>query len=292
MFTNRRQVEAAAEHGRVCALSAACLRDLQECADTYPELFSAKPFGPTVFSGVALANAFGSPDAAPGQIRVAARMALWCFAADWLVDYVATTPDQVHELVRGCEAVGGGAAPDPEMPLQRFLAALRAELASSPSWPRLRPIWQEHLQRYLRANAREWEWKSAAATPDFEDYLGNADNFGSSLVNVSHWLANGSVETAAELTALAEVSAEVQRVLRLLNDLATYERDVTWGDLNGLMLGVSRAEVTERIKELAEKCGKLIDPLYADHPAEAVYLERQIGFSSGFYGLTDYWSAL
>lgn len=292
MFTNHGQIEAAAEHGRVCALSAACLRDLQECAETYPELFSAKPFGPTVFSGVALANAFGSPDAAPGQIRTAARMALWCFAADWLVDYVATTPDQVEELVRGCAAVGGGAEPDPEVPLQRFLAVLRSGLEPAPSWSRLRPIWQEYLRRYLMANAREWEWKSAAARPDFEAYLGNADNFGSSLVNVSHWIANGSVETAGQLSALAEVSDEVQRVLRLLNDLATYDRDVTWGDLNALMLGVTKAEVMERIKELAEKCGKLIEPLYAGHPAEAVYLERQIGFSSGFYGLTDYWGAL
>jgi hypothetical protein len=55
---------------------------------------------------------------------------------------------------------------------------------------------------------------------------------------------------------------------------------------------MNRTEVTGQVKELAEKCGELIEPLYAEHPAEAVYLERQIGFSSGFYGLTDYWGAL
>jgi hypothetical protein len=295
---NHDALETAAEQGRICALATDCLRDLQECATAYPALFPARPFGPTVFSGVALANAFGSPWATPAQIRIAARTALWAFAADWLVDYVATSRDEIDALVRGCEAVGDGGAPDPDVPLQVFLASLRDDLAGSLDWAALRPIWRDHLQRYLLANAREWEWKSAHASggvtglPTFEEYLANADNFGSSFVNVSHWIHNGSVRTTGPLQQLAEVSAEVQRALRLLNDLVTYERDLTWGDLNGLMLGLTRDDASRRIAELVANSRKLIEPLAAGLPREAAYLERQIGFSTGYYGMTDYWGTL
>jgi hypothetical protein len=289
----------AAEQGRVCALATDCLRDLQECAAKYPALFSAKPFGPTVFSGVALANAFGSPRATAAQIRIAARTALWAFAVDWLMDYVATSRDEIDAIVSGCEAVGDGAPPDPDVPVQGFLAELRDELARRPGWAAQYPVWREHLRRYLLANAREWDWKAArtagddtAALPSLEDYLANADNFGSSLVNVSHWIDNQAVGTAGDLERLAEASAEVQRALRLLNDLATYERDVAWGDLNSLMLGLTPGDVRQRIAASVARCEELIEPLTADFPAEADYLIRQIGYSSGYYGSTDYWGSL
>jgi hypothetical protein len=291
-------LDTAAEQGRVCALAMDCLRDLQECVSEHPDLFAAKPFGPTVFSGVALANAFGSPDATAARIRIAARTALWAFAADWLMDYVATSRDEIDAVVRGCAAVGDGAAPDRDAPIQALLASLRDELAARPGWTGQYPVWRDHLQRYLLANAREWDWKVAraagdtAALPALEDYLANADNFGSSLVNVSHWIYNGAAETAGELELLAAASAEVQRTLRLLNDLATYERDLAWGDLNSLMLGVTPDDVNRRIGELVDGCERMIEPLAADFPEEAGYLRRQIGHSAGYYGMTDYWGTL
>ncbi|MDN3351098.1 terpene synthase family protein [Actinomadura sp. DC4] len=287
-------LDTAAERGRACALAMECLRDLQECAAEYPGLFAAKPFGPTVFSGVALANAFGSPRSTAAGIRVAARTSLWAFAADWLMDYVATSREEIDAIVGGCAAVGDGAEPDPGAPVQGLLASLRDELATRPAWAAQRPVWRDHLQRYLLANAREWSWKTDgdAAPPTLEDYLANADNFGSSLVNVGHWIYNGAASTPSELRLLAAASAEVQRTLRLLNDLATYERDLAWGDLNSLMLGATRDDVDRRIGELADGCEKLIAPLAADFPGEADYLRRQIGHSAGYYGMTDYWGAL
>lgn len=297
-LAGRDERDMAAEQGKVCALAMDCLRDLQDCASEYPGLFSAKPFGPTVFSGVALANAFGSPESTADRIRIAARTALWAFAADWLVDYTATSRDEIDALVSGCEAVGDGATPDRDVPLQCLLASLRDELAGRPGWTELYPVWRDHLQWYLLANAREWDWKTAhaagdtAALPTFDEYLANADNFGSSFVNVSHWIHNGAVRTAAELARPAAVSAEVQRALRLLNDLATYERDLAWGDLNSLMLRVTRDDVTRRIGKLVEDCHTMLEPLAAAFPDEAVYLRRQIGYSAGYYGMTDYWGAL
>jgi hypothetical protein len=59
-----------------------------------------------------------------------------------------------------------------------------------------------------------------------------------------------------------------------------------WGDLNALLLGVGRTEVTVRIATLTAEAVWLLEPL-----PERVggYLRRQMEFCSGFYGLADFW---
>ncbi|WP_207928881.1 terpene synthase family protein [Actinomadura sp. 6K520] len=290
------------EAGRTTALAADCQRDLQKWAESYPVLFSARPFDARLYSTVALANAFGAPWESPDRLRIAVRASLWVFAADWVVDYIAKTRDEIDTVVRECMAVPDGTAPvaedtAPAAELARCLAGIQADIATVPAFKAHEPVWREQLRRYLTAMAQEWEWKTAGAHRDtggltFERYLANADNFGSSLVNIGHWIFTGDRATLAHLEALWKVSAEVQRVLRLLNDLATYERDVTWGDINSLMLGVDRATVTGRITAIVNECRELLRPLRDTCPTEATYLERQIGYSTGFYGITDYWGPL
>jgi hypothetical protein len=294
-LARREELVTAADRGRICAVAMECLRDLQDCASAHPALFSARPLGPTVFSGVALAHAFGSPEATAKELRMATRFTLWAFAADWLLDYAATSGEEIDVIVAGCTRVGRGGAPDPGVPLERLLAELRDELAARPHWSELRRVWAEHLDRYLSANAREWAWKTAyaagdrTALPTFEQYLANADNIGASLVNVAHWIYAGAVTTAEEMDRLAEVSAQAQQALRLLNDLATHERDLEWGDLNSLMLGLEPAEVGRRAEELIDRCDEMCEELSVRFPEPAAYLRRQIGHSVGFYGTTDYW---
>lgn len=285
-------VDVAAERGRVCALAMACFGDLIKWSARHPVLFPPDPFGPSVFGGISLAMAFGSPDVAPDELRTTARTVMWEFGLDRLVDHVATERGQVEAIVDGCEAVAGGAPPADD-PLFVVLAQLRDELAAHDGWMELAPVWREELHRYLSANLREWDWKTRAADgaslPSFEEYLANADNIGATLVNVTHWVDRGTVRSAGELRRLAEAGDAAQRVLRLVNDLASHERDQRWGDLNGLMLGVDRAAVTERIAELTEDFELLAASLATDHPGAADHLRRQVGFSTGFYGVTDYW---
>lgn len=211
--------------------------------------------------------------------------------------------------------------------LARFLTAIRAELATGPLFPALDDLWQEQLACYLTAMAREWDWKTAAgrnrrrpgtggtgpqtagpasaggqagdqareqagALPTFAEYLANADNFGSALVNLSHWIITGDHNTLRHIDLLHDLSRQVQRILRLLNDLTSHQRDLEWGDLNGLMLGVGREEVGEHIAGLVSQCRTALAPLAEELPRETAYLERQIGYSTGFYGLTDYWGSL
>jgi hypothetical protein len=288
------ELPAAMEQGRVCALAADCQRDLQKCAESYKALFPAGPFDQRLLSGVALANAFGSPSATPGQLRIATRCSLWVFAADWLVDYVANSREEVQDVVRECLTVADD-MPAVKGPLGLFLAEILEELSAVPGFAISRAVWRDQLHRYLAAMAREYEWRSArtaapgTTTPTLDEYLDNADNFGSSFVNVSHWIYTGDANTLRHLEELRIAGGAVQRVLRLLNDLASYQRDVASGDLNALMLGIGRTEVNARIAGAVDEFRDVIRPLRDDCPQEAAYLERQIGYSMGFYGATDYW---
>jgi hypothetical protein len=291
------ELTAAVELGRIVALAAGGQRDLQACATAYPDLFPSQPFDGTVFGAVSQSTAFGAPWCTPEQLRIANRTALWIFALDWRIDHLSRSRAEVDEIVRRCLAVADGVAPGADDPLGRFLAEIRDELAATPAFGRWSTAWRAELVRMLTAMARERQWtfdRDAGVDdwkPSIDGYLANADNFGSSFVNVSHWIAMGEPETLARLPDLTTAGRVVQRILRLVNDLATHARDVQWGDLNALML-VDGLEVSGHIANLVEECRRLLRPLSRDCPREARYLARQIGFSTGFYQLADFWGQL
>ncbi|GIJ55064.1 terpene synthase family protein [Virgisporangium aurantiacum] len=286
-------LSAAAESGRISALAAGGQRDLAGRAAAYPAIFPPEPFDGTLFSSVALATAYGAPWCSRDQLTAANRAALWVFAADWRIDYLSRSAGEADAVVARCLAVADGHDPGDDDPLGRFLAEIRDLLGVGPGGHR---AWRAELRRMLTAMARERRWTldhaAGGPLPSIERYLDNADNFGSSFVNVSHWIAMGEPDSLAHLPDLTAAGRLVQRVLRLVNDLATYDRDVGWGDLNALMLGVDRAEVTARIAALVEDCLGRLEPLTDRCPREAVYLARQIGFSSGFYRVGDFWGRL
>ncbi|HYU85234.1 MAG TPA: terpene synthase family protein [Kribbellaceae bacterium] len=287
---------AAAAFGRICAVAAAGQRDLSECAASRPELFPANPFDGALFGAVTLANAFCAPGLDADQLRIANRTTLWAFGVDWLIDYRAVSRLEVQEVVDGCLAVADGVTPTPDHPITLFLADIRDELAGVPGYAMLHPVWREELRLMLEAMAREWEWKAArdkeSVLPSLDDYLNNADNHGSTFVNMSHWVFSESLESADGLERVLTASRAAQRVLRLLNDLATYPRDVAWGDLNALMLGVDQAEVLRRLGVLLEHCHAELDLLGSVRPRLAEFIERQVGFCMGFYEMADYWGTL
>ncbi|MGC5032934.1 terpene synthase family protein [Micromonospora sp. DT229] len=279
----------AAEQGRICALAAKGQRDLAEVAAGYPDLFPAKPFDATLFGNVAMAIAFGAPWCDVAQLRLTNRAVLWGFALDWQVDHEARSRDEIERLAARCLAVADGAAPEPGDSLGAFLAELRDELATVPAFAEYGHHWRQETGKVLTAMAREWTWKQTPdQLPGFEEYLDNADNLACTVVNVVHWIHTADPATLTHLDAMLTASDCVQRILRLVNDLGTYERDLRWGDLNALLL-VPRVEVEQRIAELVAQARDLLAALRENCPVQADYLARQIGFSSGFYRSTDFW---
>ena len=296
--TINRTLSDATEQGRMVALATAGQRDLRRCAEAYPELFPARPFDPALFSTLTLATAVFAPEHTAQDLRIANRVGLWVFALDWQIDYLAQAAETVDGIVAACLSVADGGTPDPGDQLALFLAEVRDDLAGTPFFPTARELWRTELRRMLTAMAREWRWAAARARddhdalPTFEAYLDNADSVGATFVNVSHWISTCPTLPVDGLAGLIAASHAVQRVLRLVNDLATYEREVRWGDLNALLLMDDRDEVTRRVTVLVDGCRQQLHRLEHDFPQEVAYLSRQIGFSSGFYQTGDFWGSL
>ncbi|MEU3115454.1 terpene synthase family protein [Micromonospora chalcea] len=276
----------AAEQGRVCALAAQGQRGLRKAAAAHPELFPADPFDATLFSSIAQAMAFSAPWHSAAELAVTNRAVLWGFAVDWLVDHQATSRAEVDRITGVCLDVLDGAGTDD--PLGRFLAELRDDVAAAPGYPALRGHWRAAMERTLGAMAREWDWRRTGR-PTLADYLANADNLAATVVNVAHWIHTGSVSTAEAMDHAVAVSDEVQRALRLVNDLGTHRRDAESGDLNALLLVDDPAEVERRFAEQVDHCRVRLAKLAGEAPREADFLSRQLGFTTGFYRNTDFW---
>ncbi|HEU5157120.1 MAG TPA: terpene synthase family protein [Streptosporangiaceae bacterium] len=294
-----RRAPAARECGAICAVAGRGQREMRAWAARYPALLDAEAFDPALFGTLAAAAAFSGPGLTAADLRVANHLCLWCFAVDWRIDYVATSEHEVADIVRRCAAVADGGAPDPGDDLTRALADFRDELAAAPAFARLSAFWRDELGLMLEAMAREWSWKAARDAgaidrPTFEEYLANAHNLGFSVVFAAHWIATGPGEEGADDLVRA-ASHEVQRVIRLLNDLGTYERDLAWGDLNALMLDVARDGVDRRLAELTARARERLHALRDRHPGlagHADYMERQMDFCAGFYAVGDFWGDL
>lgn len=266
---------------------------MRQWAEEYPALFSAKPFDGALFSTLALATAFSGPWLDHRQQRMANRATLWAFGLDWQVDYVATSEPEAAAIAERCTAVASGADPVPGDDLTAFLAAIRDELAGSDAYPLLGPVWRDELGRTLAAMVREHQWKGEGVRrPSFEEYLDNADNLGFSFVILAHWIHTDPAPSGVDIEDVRMASWLVQCVIRLLNDLATYDRDVQWGDLNALLLGPDRTDVARHVERLAADARVRISHLRDRQPALADYLERQMEFCVGFYGVADFWGEL
>jgi hypothetical protein len=274
------------ELGRTCSMAAECRRDLRRCAQMYGVLFPPAAFDTELFDTLTLATAFSAPWATAERLKVVNRAALWVLAVDRLVNHTATTREQVNRLIRECQSVADGAVP--RSAVTRFLADLRDELATVKEFGDLQWLWRDQLSRMLAGMSRAWVWRDTQAVPTLERYLDNADSHGSSFVDLSHWIYTADEWAKAHLDDLRAVSRHVQRYLHLLGDVASYRRDMSWGDLNILGLGVSRAEVTDAMAALAREAAQLIEPVRERSPRTASYLRRQIGFKAGFNGIPDH----
>ncbi|MEU6783807.1 terpene synthase family protein [Nonomuraea angiospora] len=278
------ELDQAFELGRTCALAAECGRDLRRCAQMYSGLFPAAAFGAESYAALTLSTAFSAPWASAEHLKVANRAALWVLAVDRLVDHTATTREQVDRLIRECLSVADGAVP--RSAATRFLADLRDELGTVKEFGDLRWIWRDQLAETLTGMGRAWVWRDTRAVLTLERFLDNADSRGSCFVDVSHWIYTADDWARTHLADLRAVSRQVQRYLHLLGDMASYRKDMSWGDLNVLAVGVSRAEVTGAMAALAREAAGLIEPVRAGSPRTAAYLRRQIGFNAGFVGIS------
>jgi signal transduction histidine kinase len=282
----------ASESGRTCAVAGQIQRDVTHQAAAYGDLFDAKPFDAAMFGTLAMAIAFSAPWLDSAGLRIASRTTIWTLGLDWRIDYLARSAEEIDDMTGACLAVAAGADPATGDGLTAFLADVRDELATVEGFGSLRTAWLDELHRLLRAHADEWNWRHGNRLPTLAEYLANADNIAFAFVFLSHLAYTCDPPSPDELAELREAGREVQRVIRLLNDFASYERDRAWGDLNALMLDVSRDQVERALATHSEAAAGRIAQVRRRYPEVAAYLERQMGFCTGFYGVSDFWGSL
>ncbi|MEV5708453.1 terpene synthase family protein [Actinoallomurus sp. NPDC052274] len=282
--------------GAAAAKIRACEQDLVDDARRYPDLFPDKPFA-TVYGEVAKTMVFSAPWCAPDDLAITCRTILWIFALDWLVDHVAESRRDVADLTAECLAVRAGRPPGSS--LARMLFDIREDLRAEPMFAQLGRLWDEELTKMIDAMSREWDWKRSfrgatpsAVRPTLEEYLANSANFGCTFTNVTFWISSGDPEAAASIEELRPASDTAQRALRLVNDLASSEREKTWGDINVFALGLDRAQVVERIARVRRTFEDALLSLDRSSPVQADFLRRQLEYSVTYYSDgADYWYA-
>ena len=286
-------MQAAAEVGRIGVLAATGQRDLAQVAAKYPDLFPQRLFDHAMFGTIALANAYSAPWLGKAQARVLNLASLWLFGLDLHAERIS--PAEIDDLAQRCLAVADGGDPEPGDGITELLAIVRTELAGAASrFTASRAVWREALRQTLVAVAREQTWTAAMGTDDRglptpDEYLGNAASTGFSMVFATLWLTGS---TSTEPAFGADLSAAVdaaERVLRLINDRGSYAREKRSGDLNVLMLGLTRAQLDRQIEESTYGCLARLRPLRANQPQPVTYVERQVGFAIGLYGAGDFW---
>ncbi|GII94839.1 terpene synthase family protein [Sinosporangium siamense] len=284
------------EVGRICATAGKIQRSLLKCTAAYPRLYEQPMFDAGLHSILASASALGAPSLDADRLMLANKAAVWLFGLDWRVDQQAGSADEVTDIVRRCRRTAAGSTRAEGDDLTRFLADIRDELAASPTFELLREAWLEALDRLLSAMRTEWMWRTAhtqngTRLPSLPQYLDNSDNTGFVFVIVSHWISTCEPPSPALIPRVLDVADAVQRVIRLLNDQGTYERELLSGDLNALILD-SRDAVAEALAHHTDKARDLLTALrqdHQDHADLANYMERQMEFTTGFYQLTDFW---
>ncbi len=219
------------------------------------------------------------------RLHVVNRASLWIFAVDWLVDRQSDSVARVDEVIaRNISVLEGQPARDA---VAGLLAATRTAVATGGA---LLPAFDDEARRVLVAMRREWDWREGP-TPSPDTYMSNMDSIGLRFAFVTLLAVDGA--TGADwqpgpgtLSAAADATA---RVLRMVNDLAGFERERAFGDVNLLALGPTAAQVRETIRAETARTVRLLARQPRPRRRFAGYLERVLGFNIGLYSTTDYW---
>ncbi len=256
-------------------------RSLQRWAARFPTVVD-----PDLVLPVALTHTFCCPWLKSRELLVGCRAALWVFHVD---DIVEKVPLDIPRLLD----IAAGAAPDPGTPTEVVLSDLRDELAGRPLFDTMGDLWMGTLNGLL--TGLMWERDAALAlaagapAPSVTEYLKYAVTIGSAFIRSSIWVASENTDLLPGLKVLTAGLSEAVVAVRLANDLATYERELTEpASLNILMLqDIDEPWVHREIQQRRARCADILAPVIQEKNAAAGVL-RLIDYTTTFYLSTDY----
>ena len=193
---------------------------------------------------ICLTVAAAAPFADVQMVIDTARVSVWIFAIDDLFDEADVSQAQLSDCARLFKAILRDQPADIwDDELAQMLMLVKKGLAKYPLYGRLGQQWEEALIGTIEAMLQENQWRldyqqyGEKTLPDCELYLETGRK---SVGGPPHMWA--AILTAGDETAISHVNKLSQMVnhsssvVRLANDLQTYERELVEGKLNSLLI--------------------------------------------------------
>jgi hypothetical protein len=268
----------------VAAVAVVVQREADAWAARYPGLWN-----PALSTPLALTYALTVPWRRADELRLAVRFSHWLFWADDAVE-AAERDSDVGALVERSGAVAAGACPSAGDALGQALADIRRELVAKPLWPALGARWRESLVDTLTGYGTQRPMARAVArglpTPSSQEYLSLP--IGYEVCRVCFWLSAEDHTVLEHLDTLSIAIGDVDRALRIANDLRTHERERDRLDINLVKLGTDPATAARWMTDAITRADAVLQPLADRRVRAAVEISRHMRFVVGLYGATDY----
>ncbi len=226
------------EQVRIFDLSARTSQTLHRWATRYPLIRRVRVWP------LSLSVAAGAPFSTVEALISTARLSLWVFTLDDLFDEERVPQVELTKRAIRYKALAHKEIPCPSGDsLATALCELRDDLATYPLFEDLGSHWAEALCGTIEGMTREYQWRSAyrnegiESLPSYEEYvkigrysIGGPPHIWAALITTE------DESTPKHLDHLGAMEQIASTCIRLANDLQSYQKEVTEGKINALVI--------------------------------------------------------
>ncbi len=207
---------------------------------------------PRLILPLTIVNSIQYPMAPVDAIAANVAFGMWVTAVDNVFDDTNTSSQEVRRTLEQIyEAVGGYISPH-AAPIAQILATLMPRLRDSPVWNSWQPWWVAAFAEWAEGSMYE-HWagrrladRAAEPPPPMAEYLYFAQrSIGLKLLWATGLVLEANTDVLPYIPQFMRFAALCAPVLRLANDLATYQREMLGPAVNAVFIGVHDRQAEE-----------------------------------------------
>jgi hypothetical protein len=228
------------EQVRIFDLSARMSQTLHRWAARYPLIRRVRVWP------LSLSVAAAAPFASVEALISTARLSLWVFTLDDLFDEERVPQVELMKRAERYRALAHREIPCPNGDsLATALCELRDDLATYPLFGPLGSEWANSLCGTIEGMMREYNWRLAyrkgadegATLPSYDEYVATGRySIGGPPHIWSALITSDDPSTPAQLKHLRPMEELASTCIRLANDLQSYQKEITEGKINALVI--------------------------------------------------------
>lgn len=226
---------------RIFDLTTRASRELHRWAARYPLIRRMRVWP------LSLSVAAAAPFSSAKALVTMARMSLWVFTIDDLFDEEIVPFAELRRRVARYNEILAGVSADPKRERDTLVLALqdiRDDLSGYEHWLALRDEWAAAVSGTLDAMMREHDWRTLyrdarpdAQLPSFDAYIEHGlYSIGGPAHIWTTLIAIGDPSTLDHLPRLRAMERAASACIRLANDLQSYEKEMSEGKINSIVI--------------------------------------------------------